>query len=315
VTGATTFTDIKLVTALAAGASTTITFAAYTPAATGSNTLTVTVPTDGVATNNTVTYTQAVTANSLSYVDDNQALNATGVGVSATVPNGILAAKYSISSSSTIGEVKATFTASATTTSTYQVVILSATATGTPGTVLFTSPTLSRPTTAGVVTIPVTGTVTVNGPFFVGLKEISGNVGVAYQVENPLRPATFYYQTGTDPAWNDVNTTTLQTRLALEVGFSTRVLSNRSAQLEQAISVFPNPASQSFTLRLPAIAGQRTAQLTLINTLGQQIQSRTVQLTAAGTDTQMDVSNLAKGIYTLRVQTNDQIATKQVVVE
>jgi hypothetical protein len=315
ITGATTFTDVKVIPALAPGASTTITFAAYTPAVVGTNSVSVSILADDLATNNTLTYTQAVTANSLSYIDSNQALNATGVGVDDATSNGILAAKYSIGSASTIGEVKITFPANPTTTSTYQVVVLGATAAGTPDAVLFTSPTLNRPTTAGVVTVPVTGNVAVNGTFFVGVKEISGLVGVGYQVESPLRPATFYFQEGGSTTWDDVNTTTLQTRLALEVGFNSRVLSARSAQLEQGISVFPNPASENFTLRLPALAGQRTAQLTLINTLGQQVQRRTIQLGATGTDTQMQVTGLAKGIYTLRVQTNTQVATKQISVE
>jgi hypothetical protein len=314
VTGVTTFTDTKAIPALAPGTSATITFAAYTPATTGTNNVSVTIPTDDFATNNSLTYAQAVTANSLSYIDGNQALSAVGLGIPGTRPNSILAAKYAVSSAATIGEVKATFTAS-TIASTYQVVLLSATTAGTPNAVLFTSPTLTRPTAAGVVTIPVTGNVAVNGPFFVGLKEISGEINIAYQMESPLRPATFYYQVEGTTTWNDLNTSSTQGRLALEVGFSARVLTNRNAQLEQALSVFPNPASESFTLRLPALAGQRTAQLTLTNTLGQQVQRRTVQLMANGTDTQMDVSNLAKGIYTLRVQTNTQVATKQISVE
>ncbi|WP_033369477.1 CARDB domain-containing protein, partial [Hymenobacter norwichensis] len=253
VTGANSFTDIKLIPSLAPGASSTVTFATYTPATVGNNTLTVSVPADVTVSNNTLTYTQAVTANSLSYIDDTQALNpsAVGVGAAGTEANGILAVKYAVNSAATIGEVKAAFTANASTTSTYQVVIFSATAAGLPDAVLFTSPTLNRPTAAGVVTIPVTGNVAVNGTFFVGVKQIAGSVALAYQVENPLRPATFYFQEGGIPTWNDLNITSIRARLALEVGFSTRVLSKRDAQLEQALSVFPNPAHGQFTLRLP----------------------------------------------------------------
>jgi hypothetical protein len=314
VTGATTFTDTKAVPALAAGASATITFAAYTPATVGNNTVAVAIPSDDLATNNTLTYAQTVTANSLSYTDNNQALSTTGTGVPGTRPNGLLVAKHFISGAATVGEVKVAFTANATTTSTYQVVVMSATAAGLPNAVLFTSPTLNRPTAAGVVTVPVTG-ATVSGTFFVGLKEVSGEADVAYQVENPLRPATFYYQVEGTPTWNDLAASAMQTRLALEVGFNTRVLSKRDAQLEQALSVFPNPAHEQFTLRLPALAGQRTAQVSLINALGQQVLSRTVSLSAGGTDAPLSVSGLAKGIYTLRVQTNEQVATKQLSVE
>ncbi|UOG75077.1 T9SS type A sorting domain-containing protein [Hymenobacter tibetensis] len=314
VTGTSPFTNGKVVPTLAVGATTTVTFDPYSPTTLGSNTVTVSVPADGGNTNNSQTYPVLVTANNLSYLNDNAPVTAS-VGVSSTTPGGTLASRYTINSASTIGEVRLSFLASATTTSTYQVVVLGATAAGLPSTVLFTSPTLSRPTTAGVVTVPVAN-VPVNGTFFVGLKEISGNVGIGYQVENPLRSGTFFYQIATGGVWTDVNTTTLQTRLGIEVGFSARVLSNkRSAALAQAIDVYPNPAHESFSLRLPAMAGQRSAKLTLLNTLGQQVQTRTVQLNASGTETQVNISGLAKGLYTLQIQTADQYTTKQVVVE
>jgi len=313
VTGTTTFTDTKAIPALAPGASATVTFAAYTPAAIGNNNVTVTVPADGDATNNSLTYPQAVTANSLSYLNANQPVTA-NLFVNNTTAGGALASKFTIGSSATVGEVKLSFLANAAA-ATYQVLVMSATSTGLPNTVLFTSPTLTRPTAAGVVTVPVTGTVAVNGTFFVGVKEISGAVNLGYQVEDPLRPATFYFQPPVAAGWTDIMATPLKARLGIEVGFSSRVLSNRNAALEQALSVFPNPASKAFTLRLPALAGQRTAQLTLLNTLGQPVQARTVALSAAGTDTPVDVSSLAKGVYTLRVQTQSQVATKQVVVE
>lgn len=312
VTGASPFTNSKIVPTLAPGASATVTFDTYTPTSTGSNTITVTVPNDGSNTNNSQTATTVVTTNSLSYYVEGQATT-TSVSVSSANPGGTLAAKHSINTPSTIGEVKLTFLAS-TAVATYQVVVLSATATGQPGTVLFTSPTLTKPTTAGVVTVPVTNT-SVNGTFFIGLKEVSGGVGIAYQTEDPLRPNTYFFQTSATSAWTDVNTTTLRTRLGIEVGFSTRILSARNATLAQAISVYPNPARDAFTLSLPAMASQRTAKLTLINTLGQQVQTRTIQLSASGTETQVKVSGLATGLYTLQIQTADQLATKQIVIE
>jgi hypothetical protein len=179
---------------------------------------------------------------------------------------------------------------------------------------LYTSPTQTRTTAASSPTITLPG-VNVNGPFYVGILNLgTTNLAIAYQIENPLRPGTFLYTSTGGTTWVDISTSTLNSRLAVDVALGAP-LSNKDAIGAGTLSVFPNPAHQDFTLRLPAIAGQRTAQLTLINTLGQQVQSRTIQLSAAGTDTQMDVSNLAKGIYTLRVQTADQVATKQISVE
>jgi hypothetical protein len=252
----------------------------------------------------------------LSYLDDSQPVNASGIGLSATTPNGILAVRYTAATATLLSEVRVHFPAAAGTTSTYQVVVFDATGTsGRPGTQLFTSATLNRPTAAGVVAVPVTG-VTVNGNFYVGVREISGNVGLGYQVEDPLRATTFYSRTGTSTTWNDISTqsSTVRPRLGIEAVF-TVMSSARSAELARAIGVYPNPAHRDFTLSLPALPGARTAQLTLLNTLGQQVQTRQLELNAAGTQTRMDLHGLAAGVYTLRVQTGSQVTAKQVVVE
>lgn len=310
VTGATVATDIKLIPTLAVGASATVTFTAFpVTAASGTNTLTVTVPADGVATNNSRTFSQTITPATLSYTSGTT-FETGGVGVAAT--NSVVAIRYQTSGPASVRSVTPSF-AAASAGGSYQIQIYSAGATA-PGTLLYTSPTQTRTTAASSPTITLPG-VNVNGPFYVGILNLgTTNLAIAYQLENPLRPGTFLYTSTGGTTWVDISTSTLNSRLAVDVALGAP-LSNKDAIGAGTLSVFPNPAHQDFTLRLPAIAGQRTAQLTLINTLGQQVQSRTIQLSAAGTDTQMDVSNLAKGIYTLRVQTADQVATKQISVE
>ncbi|MBC6697448.1 T9SS type A sorting domain-containing protein [Hymenobacter puniceus] len=309
VTGANTFVDAKIVPAIAVGGSAIVTFTAYTPRAIGANTLTVTLQPDGLNTNNTQAFAQLVTANSISYLDDSQPVTAS-VAVSSTNPGGTLAVKYNINSSANIGEVKLSFLANATTTSTYQVVVLNASATGTPGAVIFTSPTLNRPTTAGVVTVPITG-VTVNGTFFVGLKEVSGGVGIGYQVENPLRSGTFYFQTSATGAWTDVNTTTLQTRLGIEVGFSSRVLSTNSPALARSISMFPNPSQGQVTLDIRDAKAKGAMQVQITNALGQVVHTTTVRDNA---ENKLDLSGLATGMYVLRVQSGSEYTIRQLVL-
>jgi hypothetical protein len=103
-----------------------------------------------------------------------------------------------------------------------------------------------------------------------------------------------------------------------EVLFSFRVpfgSASRASLGNGVLSVFPNPAHRSFTLTLPAITGARVAQVTLINSLGQQVQSRSIELNADGTQTLMTVADLATGIYTLKVQAGAQSATQQVVLQ
>jgi len=89
----------------------------------------------------------------------------------------------------------------------------------------------------------------------------------------------------------------------------------RPALSAGSVEIFPNPAQRAFTLRLPAMAAERTAQLTLLNSLGQSVQTRSLNLAAAGTQTQVDVSSLAPGLYTLRVQAGSQMASQQVAVQ
>lgn len=92
-------------------------------------------------------------------------------------------------------------------------------------------------------------------------------------------------------------------------------LATRSALGAGALALFPNPAHQALTLRLPALPGERTAQLTLLNSLGQAVQARTLELRPSGTSAELDVSALAAGLYTVRVQAGSQVAAQQVVVE
>lgn len=92
-------------------------------------------------------------------------------------------------------------------------------------------------------------------------------------------------------------------------------LATRAALGAGSLEVFPNPAQRAFTLRLPALAGERTAQLTLLNSLGQQVLSRSLGLNPAGTQAEVDVSALAAGLYTLRIAAGGHTAAQQVVVE
>lgn len=214
VSGANSFTNTQTVASIGSGSTATVTFAAYPLTSTGTNTLTVTVPADDVATNNSATASQNVSPNRLSFIDPSQALVATGVGVGAA--EGILAAKYTVTQPTTVYEVKPTFAASAGNTSTYQILLLDATGTGgTPGNILYTSPTQTRTAAAGTVTVAVPN-IAVSGSFFVGIKELATNPALAYQTEDPLRTGVFYFKTATG-AWTSVNTTTLRTRLALEL--------------------------------------------------------------------------------------------------
>ncbi|SDY48836.1 T9SS type A sorting domain-containing protein [Hymenobacter psychrophilus] len=245
VSGPNTFTNVQTVASLTTGQSATVTFAAYPLTSTGTNTLRVTVPADEVNTNNALVASQNVNTNRLSYIDPNVAFSAGGVGVGGA--EGILAAKFSVTKPTTVYTVKPTFAPSGTTpnVSPYQIVLLDATGTGgTPGAILYTSPTQTRPAAGGTVAVAIPN-IAVGSDFYVGVKELDTNPGLASQLEDPLRPNTFYYKTATG-AWTSVNATTLRTRLALEAGLGTPAACDVPTALTVA-SPSPTTATVTFT--------------------------------------------------------------------
>jgi len=246
VSGATTYTNTQTVATLAAGASTLVTFPGYAvTGTTGTNTITVSVPADDATGNDSKTYSQLITANDQSYIDSSQPLNPTGVGVGAA--NGILLVRHHTNTPATVTSITPTFVTATGASTTYQVVVYDATGTGgTPGAALYTSPTQTRPASGpAVVSIP---NIAVTGDFFIGTKELdANNIVIGYQLEVPLKPATYFFTT-TGTTWTDVSTTTLQTRLALEVGLSTAATGTCDAVTALAVgSITDNTASVTFT--------------------------------------------------------------------
>jgi hypothetical protein len=225
VTGANTFTNTQTIASLASGASTTVTFAAYpTTFVAGTNTVTVTIPADGNAANNTSTYGQLVTADRVSYTDP--AVTAVGGTVGVGSPGASLVAKYTLPAATVVSDVTLSFGASASATTTYQVLLYDATGTGgVPNNILYTSPTQTRTAAAStpVISIP---TIAVPATFYIGVKELDNNPALNYQNEDPLRPNTYYYSLNAATNWVSINTTPLRTRLGIEFG---TVVANCSA--------------------------------------------------------------------------------------
>ncbi|MGI4863425.1 MAG: carbohydrate-binding protein [Janthinobacterium lividum] len=82
-----------------------------------------------------------------------------------------------------------------------------------------------------------------------------------------------------------------------------------------SVNLYPNPAHDSFTVQLPPLAGQREVRASLVNALGQVVQSRTIALNAAGATADFATQGLAAGVYVLRLQADSQVLTKRVVLE
>lgn len=221
VSGANTFTNVQTVASLAAGASTTVTFAAYTSTNQGTNTVTVSLPADDNPFNNAQATDQLVNTTTFSY----STLNAGPVSAVGYPEDSELgfAAKYSLATPSTITAVSAyIFDASpiagsqkSTVGETLYGVVLDPTS----GAILGRSPNfVVGVNDVGamhnfVLSTPVTAAA---GDIMVGMVQVSPLVGsgesffpMGVQNENPTRPGTFY-RFGVNPSGApfDISTST-----------------------------------------------------------------------------------------------------------
>ena len=77
--------------------------------------------------------------------------------------------------------------------------------------------------------------------------------------------------------------------------------------------VYPNPGHGQFTVVVPPVAGGTSAQLTLLNMLGQTVKQQT-GLPATGIQIKLDGSLLPAGAYLLRLQAGPNTATRRLIV-
>jgi len=92
------------------------------------------------------------------------------------------------------------------------------------------------------------------------------------------------------------------------------VTATRNEALAATVGLYPNPAHHAFALSVPA-GRLPAATATLTNALGQVVQARQLSLPPAGGTADFDVSNLARGVYSLQLRSGDDLVVKRVVVE
>jgi len=92
------------------------------------------------------------------------------------------------------------------------------------------------------------------------------------------------------------------------------VTATRNEALAATVGLYPNPAHGTFALAVPA-GPLHAASATLHNALGQVVQARQLGLPASGGTAAFDVRGLAAGVYSLTLQSGDEVVVKRVVVE
>jgi hypothetical protein len=85
--------------------------------------------------------------------------------------------------------------------------------------------------------------------------------------------------------------------------------------LAASVGVYPNPATSTFTVAVPAVAGAGQVQATLLNSLGQEVARQTTGLPAAGAHLTFSRGKLAPGVYLLRVQAGSERVVKRIVLD
>ena len=92
-------------------------------------------------------------------------------------------------------------------------------------------------------------------------------------------------------------------------------LGTQPAALAEQVTLFPNPATGTATLAVPAGLLAQPAALALYNALGQVVQARDVPAAPAATRLPLDLRGLPAGVYSVRLATEQGPVTKRLVVE
>jgi hypothetical protein len=93
-----------------------------------------------------------------------------------------------------------------------------------------------------------------------------------------------------------------------------KALATVPAALAQQVALYPNPAKKAAFVELPASLGRQAVTASLVDALGRQV--RTVTLPAQGALAhQLDLSELATGVYALRLSTSAGVVVKKLVIE
>jgi hypothetical protein len=81
------------------------------------------------------------------------------------------------------------------------------------------------------------------------------------------------------------------------------------------VALYPNPASEQFQVRMPAVAGASQVQATLLNALGQVVRHQAALLPTTGATLTVETAGLPAGVYTLRLQAGATTVAKRVIIK
>ncbi|MCC3157886.1 T9SS type A sorting domain-containing protein [Hymenobacter sp. 15J16-1T3B] len=318
VSGATTYSNTQAVPSLAVGAQTTVNFGTFSPAALGTNNITVSLLADDNAANNTKTVTQQVTSNTYSYENGTPANSL--VGIQPTNATGAFLSKFNLSASRQISGANIYLVSSATAANTTVGRTVFALALDAAGNVVARSADYVVQATdlnaykAFTFTTPATLAA---GNFYLGIGVVNPTGSVifypaAFQLENPTRTGVFYSLAPINfTGANTPGDIASQNFGILMVDAIFNTTTGVSKALESAINVYPNPSNGEFTLDVRGANATHGLQLEVTNLLGQRVHTASVR---DNVSTPVNLSHLAKGLYTLKVSDGAQYMMRTISI-
>lgn len=309
-TGANTYTDTKIVATIAPGATQTVNFNDWTPAALGANTLNVSVPADQVNTNNSVGFNTTVSCNVFGAAQN--PITYTGA-VGFGTGSGILSTPFQTTVASTItGMNVAVSNNTAAVGRNVYGVILSNT-----GTILATSTntlTIANGDLNTFKTFNFSPSVAVaaNQLVYYGLAQ-TANATAYYPLGTYINPylTTSYYTTalaGGAPTLVASNLGQMGIELNL-TGTCTLGLESVDDVVENW-TVFPNPTSANLNVRLQSV--EANTSLEVYNAIGQVV---IPAQKVSSTIFELNVSSLTKGVYFLKISNDSKMSSVKFAVE
>ena len=91
------------------------------------------------------------------------------------------------------------------------------------------------------------------------------------------------------------------------------VLANAPSAVSQQVSIYPNPAREAVSISLPAALARQATEVQLVNALGQVVLRAT--LPAGNGARPLSIAGIARGVYTVRMQTEQGTVNKRLVIE
>jgi Secretion system C-terminal sorting domain/Bacterial pre-peptidase C-terminal domain len=171
-------------------------------------------------------------------------------------------------------------------------------------------------TTGGTATITLS---TLPGDYDIRLYSSNGTTQLAISQNGSTTSETITrtYTAGTYYVrvygYNGANSTTTCYTLRVQLGTATKAGNEEFVQLNNDISVSPNPVGYIANLQFKT-KGIGNANITITNQTGAVVLKKSTTVNAGENRKALDVSNLVNGMYFIRIQNGDEIQMAKIMV-